>query len=328
MALVSVIIPLYNVEKYLDKCIKSVVNQTLKDIEIILVNDGSDDNSSNICDEWEKKDSRIKVIHQENYGVSPARNVGVKTSTSQYIAFIDSDDYVDFNYLEKLYNVAKEDSADMVVCNFNRVTEKGKVINTDQCKISKGVFSGKEICKMLSSIPVTFISSCAKIYKRNLFENVEYPIGKVNEDEAVAHRLIYPCDKIILIDESLYFYVKHSDDKNISSNINEYNFTDAIDALYDRMMYFTKKDEELRKLAEKDYLYTIFIQIGRLKTYSKIARTKIEGCRKYFKKAYKTIQNNDSITIQHKVVLYSFKINPILTRIIAKIWFKYIFGGI
>ncbi len=327
MPLVSIIIPVYNVEKYLDKCIESVTNQTLEDIEIILINDGSGDNSPKLCDKWAKKDSRVKVIHQENCGVSVARNIGIKIATSKYIAFIDSDDYISNKYIEKLFNEAQDSFADVVVCNFNRVTEKGDVLNTDQCRVSKGVFNGIEICEMFSSIPVTFISPCFKLYKKDLFIDVKYPIGKINEDEAVAHRLIFPCEKVVIVEDVLYFYVNHDNSKNISSNINEYNFTDSIDAFYDRLLYFTEKNDNLRKLAEKEYLYTIFIQVGRLKTYSKVAKGKIETTKKQLNNIYESIKKNDLLTLQHRIVLYSIKYMPISTRVIARIWYKFIFGG-
>ena len=115
---VTVIVPVYNVEKFIDKCVQSVIDQTMTDIEVILVDDGSTDNSLARCREWTNKDSRVKVYHQENQGVSVARNLGIEKSAGKYIAFIDSDDWIEPNYLEVLYVMAKAKDADISICGF------------------------------------------------------------------------------------------------------------------------------------------------------------------------------------------------------------------
>lgn len=120
--LISVIVPVYNVEKYLDKCVDSIVNQTYKNLEIILVDDGSPDNCPKMCDNWAKKDKRIKVIHKENGGVSSARNVGIDNAKGEYIGFVDSDDWTEKKYIQKLYEVLIQENADIALCGYNRVT--------------------------------------------------------------------------------------------------------------------------------------------------------------------------------------------------------------
>lgn len=124
--LISIVVPIYNVENYLEKCIKTLINQTYKNIEIILVDDGSKDSSGEICNEYQKKDERIKVIHKENGGLSDARNAGIKEATGKYIAFLDADDYVDYTMYEKLYNVIKEENAEIAICGYSRINEKDK----------------------------------------------------------------------------------------------------------------------------------------------------------------------------------------------------------
>ena len=127
MDLISVIVPVYNVEKYLDKCIQSIVDQTYTNLEIILVDDGSPDNSGAICDEWAEKDNRIKVIHKANGGLSDARNAGLDIATGEYIAFVDSDDYIELDFYDKLYNVIKATNCDISICNLRKVYENNNV---------------------------------------------------------------------------------------------------------------------------------------------------------------------------------------------------------
>lgn len=124
--LISVIVPVYNVEKYIDKCINSIINQTYKNLEIILVDDGSPDNCGNICDEYSKKDNRIIVIHKENGGVSSARNIGIKNAKGKWITFVDSDDWIENDYVEKLSKIGIQNKAEVVLCGYNRIYNNDK----------------------------------------------------------------------------------------------------------------------------------------------------------------------------------------------------------
>ena len=144
MSKVSIVVPVYNVEKYLDRCMESLVNQTLKDIEIILVDDGSPDNCPQMCDEWAKKDDRIVVIHKENGGLSSARNAGIKLAKGQYIGYIDSDDYAELNMFEILYNCAKENDVDFVMSDYWRNKQSGEKIKKT-LDIREGYYSKSDI---------------------------------------------------------------------------------------------------------------------------------------------------------------------------------------
>ena len=124
--LISVVVPVYNVEKYIDKCINSIINQTYKNLEIILVDDGSPDNCGNICDEYAKKDNRIIVIHKENGGVSSARNIGIKNAKGKWITFVDSDDWIENDYVEKLSKIGIQNKAEVVLCGYNRINNNDK----------------------------------------------------------------------------------------------------------------------------------------------------------------------------------------------------------
>ena len=157
MPKVSVIIPVYNVEKYLRECLNSVINQTLKDIEIILVDDGSTDSSLSICQEYAKKDDRIIVLTQQNQGAAVARNNGIKIAKGEYLSILDSDDYFDLSMLEKLYNKAVKDDLDITICRAQALNDLDKKISDMQYSVkekylpNKEIFNYKDVCKDLNS---------------------------------------------------------------------------------------------------------------------------------------------------------------------------------
>lgn len=189
MELISVIIPIYNSQKYLDKCIRSFIDQTYTNLEIVLIDDGSTDESLKICESYSVLDSRIKVFHKENSGQSDARNVGIEMSSGELIVFHDSDDYVDKDYIEYLYNIKNKYKTEMSVCAYNVVDEKGRILF--------GVNGGKEIKltkeeffkRMLNEEGIT-VSPCAKLYERKLFENVRFPSGRIYEDNGTIYKAV------------------------------------------------------------------------------------------------------------------------------------------
>ncbi len=235
MELVSIIIPVYNVEKYLDKCIQSVVNQSYKNIEIILVDDGSPDNCCTICDKWARKDNRIKVIHQTNQGLSSARNSGIEIANGDYLCFVDSDDYVDKNYIQILYRSVHENNADMGICRFADINENNELLETDNIQqIADGVYTGEEILKELLftfKIPIRVVWN--KIYKKSLFDDLKFSVGKINEDEFIIHRLIANSNKISVTNKVLYYYL-HRNNSIMSSGF-RIKQTDYLEALEDRV---------------------------------------------------------------------------------------------
>ncbi|MDX4013216.1 glycosyltransferase, partial [Aliarcobacter skirrowii] len=203
--LVSVIIPIYNTEKFLEQCIDSILNQTLKDIEIILINDGSTDNSYKILQEYEKKDSRIVLINQKNKGVGEARNFGIKIAKAPYLAFVDSDDFISPLMLEKLYFKVIQDNSDMVKCAFTRVLQDGSSTNEN----SKNINPHKdEFFKTILSIDYLSLFPDG-LYKKELFtKNKLFFKRMVYEDSELLFQLIFNSKRISYIDELLYFWRK------------------------------------------------------------------------------------------------------------------------
>lgn len=206
--LISVIVPVYKVEKYLDKCVKSIVNQTYKNLEIILIDDGSPDMCPIICDRWAASDSRIKVIHKVNSGIADVRNVGIQEASGQYIGFVDSDDYIESDMYEKLYNALQGVEADLALCGLNKFYEDGTSIGGIS-PIINGVFSKKEIIKKLTEYRFGyFVVPWNKLYTRKALTEIEFPIGKIHEDEFVICNVLLNCNKIVTIEDKLYNYLQ------------------------------------------------------------------------------------------------------------------------
>ena len=201
---VSVIIPVYNSEKYVEKCICSVMAQTLPELEIIIINDGSIDESGKILRKLAQKDSRIILLEQENKGVAAARNLGVEKATGKYLTFVDGDDYLQEDYIEKMYSLAEKETLDMVICGLTYVDEGGKELN----KIIPGVY------KRLENEEWTFRISavCSHLYKRELWEkyDVKFQSGERGEDMPVSLFFSAVCPRIATLPECGYYYVQHA----------------------------------------------------------------------------------------------------------------------
>ena len=205
--LVSVVVPVYNVENYIGYCIKSIINQSYKDLDIILIDDGSTDTSGQICDEWAKSDDRISVIHKTNGGLSDARNVGIDIATGEYITFIDSDDYILPTFIEYLYNLISKNNADISVCQLINVDESNSVISSGGEPLDKIVRGNSDCMKeYLSSASIDTVA-WRKLYKKELFKpDIRYPVGKYHEDVWTTYKLIAQCKTIAIGSNALYAY--------------------------------------------------------------------------------------------------------------------------
>ena len=202
--LISVIIPVYKVEKYLCRCVDSVLEQTYTNMEIILVDDGSPDNCPVMCDEYARQDSRVKVIHQENAGLSGARTAGIDMAQGQWLAFVDSDDYLAADFLERLYQACVDTGSSLSVCRWEYV--RGETIPEHGTGETR-VYTGRE---MLANLYVPdgayFVVAWNKLYRKELFEDIRYPLGRIHEDEATTYRIYDKVKKAAYVDRSLYGY--------------------------------------------------------------------------------------------------------------------------
>lgn len=241
--LISVVVPIYNVEKYLSRCVESILNQTYKNLEIILVDDGSPDACPQICNEFQEKDPRIRVIHQENAGLSAARNTGIKYATGAYIAFVDSDDYIDENMYEVMYEDIQKNVADLCICDICCVNEAGEKIREENIEslFANKVYTSEEMMKRVCGIESStwrYTPAWNKLYKKEVFDSYQFVAGKIHEDEFAIHHTIHNCEKISVVPDKLYYYVQRENSiMNSSFSIKKF---DAALAFWDRYIFVKK----------------------------------------------------------------------------------------
>lgn len=219
--LITVVVPIYGVEKYLARCLDSILKQTYTNLEIILVDDGSKDNSGKIADEYALKDNRIKVIHQVNGGLSAARNTGIKVATGEYITFVDSDDYIDVDYIEYLYSLLQKDKfkAELAICSIRNVFEKsGKIHgngNQEEC-----ILTGKECLEKMCYHDLVDTCAYAKLGKTSLYQANLFPEGMLFEDIGHTYKLLLHCDRVACGFKDKYSYVMR-ENSIVQSGFNE-----------------------------------------------------------------------------------------------------------
>lgn len=238
---ISVIVPVYKVENYIHRCVDSILRQTFTDFELILVDDGSPDCCGGICEEYAKKDARIIVIHQSNQGLSAARNTGIDwvfaNSGSKWFCFVDSDDWVHKQYLEFLYKAASDNKVELSSCEYLRVKEH---VNDNKTHYSEVLMTPKEY--YLHYQNGNEIVAWGKLYKRELFNNVRYPVGRIHEDGFVTPRLLFSVNRIAVVEEQLYYYFQNA--KGITQSPFTIHNYDSILARENRIQLFKSIGDE------------------------------------------------------------------------------------
>ena len=233
---ISVIVPVYRVEPYLEKCVRSILNQTCSNLEILLVDDGSPDRCGQLCDALAETDSRIQVIHKENGGLSSARNAGLDVCTGDYISFVDSDDSLEPDFYEALLSAIQETGADLALCDYQLVYEDGRPPVTES-PFRAGVFSRDEALTLLAGpCCVRYVVAYNKLCPRRLFEGLRFPEGKLHEDEFLAHQLLGRCTTVAAIPRQLYCYLQRSG--SIMNQGFNPRHIDKAQALLERYRYF------------------------------------------------------------------------------------------
>ncbi len=263
--LVSIIVPVYNVENYLERCLNSIVAQTYKNMEIILVNDGSKDNSKEICKKFQKSDNRIKYIEQENQGLSAARNNGLNASKGKYVIFIDSDDFVNINFVKELYMALINTNSDIAICNYKKVFDS----TVDMYKKDNGLiqsFTGKNKFYNLYNDKSTITTvAWNKIYKREIFKNTKYPVGKVHEDEFVIYDVLNNAKKITYTSCEYYYYFQR--ENSITAKYNKKRL-DILEAFDNRLKVFSNTNEKmLYSYTLYNYFYQLVYQYNMMNKY-------------------------------------------------------------
>lgn len=250
--LVSIIVPVYNVEKYLRRCIDSIINQTYRNIEIIIIDDGSTDNSGKICDEYAKRDNRIKIIHQQNKGVSSTRNNGIEHANGKYITFVDSDDFIERKMIETIYNKIICENADIVICGVKSIDENNNVIN-QSINTKENKFNNVNAIKVMLDEKLFYSVCWAKLYKKKLFNNIKFnPKIRIAEDMDVLYRVLYKSNKIVQIPERLYNWTNRKDSVTKENDISKWQ--DEIDVCENIIKFCKENCKEIENYAIKRYI--------------------------------------------------------------------------
>lgn len=255
MPTISVIVPVYNVEPYIRRCIDSILAQTFTDFELILVDDGSPDNCGKICDEYAQNDNRIHVIHQENGGLSAARNAGIdfafENSDSRWLNFIDSDDWVHPEYLERLYQATVEHDVAVSVCGY--VETDGDEPDIAEADTESQMWTPEDF---YVEHHVNATVACGKLYRKECFETIRYPVGKIHEDEYVTYRILFEKEKLVFIIAPLYAYFVNP--KGITNSEWTPKRLDSLDAIEEQILFFAKSGfSELRDYRIRDFARTL-----------------------------------------------------------------------
>jgi len=262
--LISVIVPVYDMEKYLDECVVSILGQTYSNFELVLVDDGSKDSSGAMIDAWGKKDDRVIAIHKPNGGISSARNRGIDIAKGEYLVFVDSDDYVAPEYLEVLLQTAKDANADMAMCGMYALFQD-ECCRASSMPMETQIFTSQKYMERFYINTGFFSVVWNKIYKKKLFDTVRFSEGRINEDTIITPQLVAQTNKVAYIAEPLYFYrqrkgsIMHFEKKE-QGILNLLHIYEELIQQHEQ-----KKEEHLCRLAQKVYLNKSFEQFSNIR---------------------------------------------------------------
>lgn len=255
--MVSVIIPIFRVEKYINTCIRSVIMQSYKNLEIILVDDGSDDSCPGICDTWAKSDGRIKVIHKKNGGLAEARNYGLDVAKGEYILFVDGDDYIHKEMIRIMIETSRRYLANMVCCDFQKVYDNASF--EEDIPIENYLLEIYDYKQALLSLDTLKVVSWAKLYRKDAIKDLRFPVGRLHEDEFMIHKFIYNCRKIVMLNIKLYYYFQR--ENSIVHTLTKINIVDAMDAYEDRLRFLDDHELEYIKPQMAKLIFEYIISV-------------------------------------------------------------------
>lgn len=307
--IISVVVPIYNVEKYLAKCIDSIKVQTYKNLEIILVNDGSADDSGKICDAYAKKDQRIKVIHKVNGGLSDARNAGIEAAKGYYIGFVDSDDYINANMYERLVNIMKADNSEIAVCNYTLVyeeTEKSIFENSDFYDEHLLIDNKDKLIKytMKNNYDV-FTVAWNKLYRRELFNGIRYPKGKIHEDVFTTYKLLYKAQKISYTKAVMYYYLQRQ--TSIMGQKFNAKRLYRLDALQEQLKFYqSKKEQEMWSVTLFYYKLFLIHMISGVQKNPELKKDMLNSYKKFYDEQVKKYLRKSRIGFKKKAGYWMF----------------------
>ncbi len=304
--LISIIVPVYNVERYVEKCVQSICCQSFSNLEIILVDDGSTDRSGIICDEWAQRDCRIRVIHKENGGLSDARNAGIESASGEWFMFVDSDDTITPDTVESLYMAASAHNCEIAVCNIVRIYDDGATEPFYKPVSQLTVWDGQQRFETLKQP-----SACNKLFRADLFRDVRFPKGKFYEDTFVYHILAHRAKRIVLTGHDGYYYLSRRE-----SILGHPRYTDRyfdfIEAVYNRMTYLVENQVEYYG---EEACLSMYAAVANGEKFIKKTDTnvsKFEQMRSWYKTAYSHLMKHPDTGIKQKLRLVLLRYFPLL----------------
>lgn len=267
--LISIVVPVYNVENYLSDCLDSIYNQTYKNIEIILIDDGSKDKSGNICDRYVEKDKRAVVIHKENGGLSDARNVGIKRAKGKYVVFVDSDDIIDSTLIECLYSMVSGSETQIGICDLLHCYPHEGVFFKEETK--RTTFDSDDAIVEMLYQRSFLVAACGKIFPKKYFENIQFPVGILFEDSAIMYKLFDMTERIVYCDAQLYGYM-HRDGSITTKTFSNRDY-DILIICNEIIEYMQNRNKKLQRAANVYYTNAclrIFLNAPRNGDYDKM----------------------------------------------------------
>ena len=310
---ITIIIPVYNAKKYLRDCIESVFSQTYHNLEIILVDDGSTDGSEKLVDDYAKTDKRIKAIHQKNMGLSGARNTGLKHATGKYVTFVDSDDRIDINMIEGLYNALTDSDANIAVCSFKEIYPNGKTKYFNK-NYPKQVFTAKSALSNMLQENGFMVSTTMKLFPTNYFKDIVFPMNKLHEDVGTTYKLIMKATRIVFIPEEYYIYVHHND-SIINQTFDERRF-DLIELTDQMCNDIDQHYPDLQDITNERRMRARFSILRQIP----LNHPKIKEIVDYLKNHKEFISDNPSATKTDKLALKLALTNPKLFQLVYKLF--------
>ena len=313
---ISVIVPIYNVEKYLNRCIDSIINQTYENLEIILVDDGSPDDCGKICDEYAKLDKRIKVIHKKNGGLSDARNAGIDVSKGKYLTFIDSDDYIDLDYVEFLYNLIKKFKTKMSICIERIYYENGTILSKENDR--EVVLNQKEVLEKMLYQDEINVSTWAKMYDRSLFKKIKFPKGKIFEDAFTTYKLVMECDKVAVNVKCKYNYmIRKGSILTADFNLNKLLLIDAYQQMTRDVL---KIYPDLDLACKRANIYSRLSTLRQMIYTKNRLKNKEQEIREYIINNSKEVLKNKKVCFRDKIAIIILKFGIFPFKIAWKIY--------
>lgn len=318
MQLISIIVPIYGVEKYLQRCVQSLLAQTYRNIEVILVDDESPDRCPEMCDDYAKLDSRVKVIHKKNGGLSDARNAGLEIAKGDYVAFVDSDDYVTLDFVESLYQAAARKKADISACGFYKVYGEKKI--EIEKKTEKSTFSPIEAVRDIFVINSTLeVMTWNKLYRRSLFidNNITFPVGRIHEDNFTTYKLLYFASKVVYVDRPMYYYIQRED--SIMGRAFDNRRLDMLQVFDECLRFFGEQGEELSfEIQSMKVLVTLSLYHDFI--ISKSKDSSIRGRLLQEVRSIGSVESNKYVSVKHKIMLRFINLSPLIYE---RLWTVY-----